>query len=240
MVAGARLTISYIRIGGVWKDLPPAFLSHLQDLVDLLPGKFDEYETMLTAGPLWQERLEGIGRLSREEAINMGLTGPILRGSGVDWDLRRDMPYSGYENCDLTYRSARTATATGATSSAWRRCAKARYHHRRWRTCPTVSSAPTTARSACPPRRTGREHGGADHHFKLMTEGFGLSAWPTTASGQQGRTRLRLQRYYRAHRLHVREELQQPLRHQQDVQMSCCRISSPTSALSTSSWEVDR
>jgi len=101
MVAGARLTISYIRIGGVWKDLPPAFLSHLQDLVDLLPGKFDEYETMLTAGPLWQERLEGIGRLSREEAINMGLTGPMLRGSGVDWDLRRDMPYSGYENYDF-------------------------------------------------------------------------------------------------------------------------------------------
>jgi len=101
MVCGARLTTSYIRVGGVWRDLPPAFITNLKDLLKLLPKQFDEYDDMLTSGPLWRERLEGIGYLSREDAINMGMTGPMLRGSGVDWDLRRDMPYGGYENYDF-------------------------------------------------------------------------------------------------------------------------------------------
>lgn len=101
MVCGARLTVSYIRIGGVWKDLPPAFMNNLRDLLAVLPRYFDDYESMVTSSPMWQERLEGIGKLTRAEAINMGLTGPMLRGSGVDWDLRRDVPYSGYENYDF-------------------------------------------------------------------------------------------------------------------------------------------
>src|SRR5688572_20895847 len=101
MVCGARLTVSYIRIGGVWKDLPPAFIPNLRDLLAVLPRYFDDYEAMVTSGPVWQERLEGIGKLTRDEVINMGLTGPLLRGSGVDWDLRRDMPYGGYENYDF-------------------------------------------------------------------------------------------------------------------------------------------
>ena len=101
MVCGARLTYSYIRIGGVWKDVQPAFISNLRDLLAVLPRYFDEYEAMLTDAPVWQERLRGIGVLSREQAIDMGMTGPMLRGSGVDWDLRRDMPYSGYENYDF-------------------------------------------------------------------------------------------------------------------------------------------
>lgn len=101
MVSGARLTLSYIRIGGVWKDLPPAFLNRIQNLVDILPQQFDDYETMLTGAPIWRKRLEGIGYVSSEDAINMGLTGPMLRGSGVDWDLRRDVPYSGYENYEF-------------------------------------------------------------------------------------------------------------------------------------------
>jgi len=101
MVCGARLTTSYIRVGGVWRDLPPAFLVNLKELIKMLPKQFDQYEAMLTSGPLWRERLEGIGYLSREDAISMGMTGPMLRGSGVDWDLRRDMPYGGYENYDF-------------------------------------------------------------------------------------------------------------------------------------------
>lgn len=101
MVCGARLTLSYIRVGGVWKDLPPAFLSNLRQLLDLLPGAFNDYEQMLTDAPIWRERLEGIGYVSREDALNMGLTGPMLRGSGVDWDLRRDAPYSGYEQYEF-------------------------------------------------------------------------------------------------------------------------------------------
>ncbi len=101
MVCGARLTLSYIRIGGVWADLPPAFVPELRKFLEVMPGYIDDYEQMLTHGPLWEERLRDVGYLSREEAINMGLTGPMLRGSGVDWDLRRDMPYSGYEDYDF-------------------------------------------------------------------------------------------------------------------------------------------
>ena len=101
IAAGARLTVSYIRVGGVWKDVPPAFMDNLKDLVKMLPKQFDEYESMLSNSPLWRERLEGIGYISREDSINMGLTGAMLRGSGVDWDLRRDMPYGGYETYDF-------------------------------------------------------------------------------------------------------------------------------------------
>lgn len=101
MVCGARLTVSYIRVGGVWADLPDAFLTHLQDFVRVMPSKIDDYERMLTEQAVWNERLRGIGVLSREQVMEMGLTGPMLRGSGVDWDLRRDMPYGGYENYDF-------------------------------------------------------------------------------------------------------------------------------------------
>ncbi len=101
MVCGARLTTSYIRVGGVWRDLPPAFITHLTDFVKLMPKQIDDYEAMLGDGPLWRERLEGVGKLSRADVINMGLSGVMLRGSGVDWDLRRDMPYGGYENYDF-------------------------------------------------------------------------------------------------------------------------------------------
>jgi NADH dehydrogenase I D subunit len=101
MVCGARLTVSYIRVGGVWADLPDAFLTHLQDFVRVMPGKLDDYERMLTDQRVWKDRLQGIGVLSSEQVVEMGLTGPMLRGSGVDWDLRRDMPYGGYENYDF-------------------------------------------------------------------------------------------------------------------------------------------
>ena len=101
MVCGARLTVSYIRVGGVWKDLPPAFISNLKDFIKVMPGYIDDYESMITDSPIWKERLVGIGKLTGAEAINMGLTGAMLRGSGIDWDLRRDMPYGGYENYDF-------------------------------------------------------------------------------------------------------------------------------------------
>lgn len=101
MVCGARLTVSYIRLGGVYRDLPPAFLTHLDEFLRDMPGRIDEYEQMLNGSPLWDVRLKGIGVLSRDEVINMGLTGPMLRGSGVDWDLRRDMPYGGIEQYDF-------------------------------------------------------------------------------------------------------------------------------------------
>lgn len=101
MACGARLTTSYMRIGGVAWDLPPAFIPKLRDFLAILPERFDEYERMLSENPIWRNRLEGIGYLSKEDAIAMGVTGPMLRGSGVKYDLRKAQPYCNYDQYDF-------------------------------------------------------------------------------------------------------------------------------------------
>jgi len=101
MICGARLTTSYIRIGGVWRDIPPAFESRVRDFLALMPARLDEYERMLTDNPVWRKRTQGIGKLTAEQAIALGVTGPMLRATGVPYDLRKVRPYSGYENYDF-------------------------------------------------------------------------------------------------------------------------------------------
>lgn len=101
MVCGARLTTSYIRIGGVWRDIPPAFVDRVRDFLAVMPRRLDEYERMLTESPIWRHRTVGVGKISAEQAIALGLTGPSLRASGVPYDLRKVRPYSGYENYDF-------------------------------------------------------------------------------------------------------------------------------------------
>ncbi|NOX62475.1 MAG: NADH-quinone oxidoreductase subunit D [Chloroflexi bacterium] len=101
MVCGARLTTSYIQVGGVQWDLPPAFEPRLRELLAILPERFDEYERMLTDNPIWRKRLEGVGYLSAEDAIAMNVTGPMLRGSGVKYDLRKAQPYCNYDQYDF-------------------------------------------------------------------------------------------------------------------------------------------
>ena len=97
MCTGARMMGSYFWIGGLLRDVPPQFEAAVQNIIETFPAKFDEYETLLTQNPLFLERTRMIGVVSAEEALSLGLSGATLRGSGVDWDLRRDMPYSGYE-----------------------------------------------------------------------------------------------------------------------------------------------
>jgi NADH-quinone oxidoreductase subunit D len=96
-VSGQRMMTSYFRIGGLALDPPLDFFSSVQSLVSILPEKIDEYENLLTGNPIFFNRLKGVGTLSAEDAIALGVTGPPMRASGVDWDLRRDMPYSSYE-----------------------------------------------------------------------------------------------------------------------------------------------
>ena len=76
---------------------PVDFYERVQNLLHMMPSKIDEYQNLLTGNPIWISRTKGVGYLSPEDAIALGVTGPPLRASGVDWDLRRDMPYSGYE-----------------------------------------------------------------------------------------------------------------------------------------------
>jgi len=96
-VSGQRMMSSYFRIGGVSLELPLDFYKNVQTFLTAMPSKIAEYEGLLTGNPIWIGRLKGVGHLSPEDAIALGVTGPPLRASGVDWDLRRDMPYSGYE-----------------------------------------------------------------------------------------------------------------------------------------------
>ncbi|MGA2047158.1 MAG: NADH dehydrogenase (quinone) subunit D [Terracidiphilus sp.] len=96
-VAGQRMMTSYIRIGGLSLEPPLDFLARVQDFIRTLPEKIDEYANLLTGNPIFRNRLKGVGILSGEDAIALGVTGPPLRASGVDFDLRRDMPYSSYE-----------------------------------------------------------------------------------------------------------------------------------------------
>ena len=98
MVSGQRMMTSYFRVGGVALEPPIGFFDRVRDFASLFPEKIDEYENLLTGNPIWMMRTKGVARMTAEDAIAMSATGPTLRGSGVDFDLRRDMPYSGYEN----------------------------------------------------------------------------------------------------------------------------------------------
>jgi NADH-quinone oxidoreductase subunit D len=96
-VSGQRMMTSYFRIGGLALEPPLDLFDRIQALLNILPEKIDEYQNLLTGNPIWISRLKGVGHLSAADAIALGVTGPPLRASGVDWDLRRDMPYSSYE-----------------------------------------------------------------------------------------------------------------------------------------------
>ncbi len=101
MTSGARLTCNYMRIGGVAFDLPDEFEPLARKLLDHLPGFFDEFEALLVENEIFVARTRGIGVISAEAAINASLSGPMLRGSGVAWDIRKADPYCGYEHYDF-------------------------------------------------------------------------------------------------------------------------------------------
>src|SRR6202042_2883740 len=97
MVSGQRMMTSYFRIGGLALEPPLGFFDRVRDFATRFPSKVDEYENLLTGNPIWGMRTKGVARITAEDAIALGASGPTLRGSGVDFDLRRDMPYSSYE-----------------------------------------------------------------------------------------------------------------------------------------------
>ena len=96
-LSGQRMMTSYIRIGGLAMEPPLDFFSRVQDFITTFPEKIDQYSNLLTGNPIFKGRLQGVGYLSAADAVALGVTGPPMRASGVDFDLRRDMPYSSYE-----------------------------------------------------------------------------------------------------------------------------------------------
>jgi NADH-quinone oxidoreductase subunit D len=177
-VSGQRMMSSYFRIGGVSLELPLDFYKNVQAFLTAMPAKIAEYEGLLTGNPIWIGRLKGVGHLSAEDAIALGVTGPPLRASGVDWDLRRDMPYSGYEKFDFK-------VPTSTVGDVW-----ARYAVRMDEMRESVKIAqqaldgmPEGRITADAPKiiLPNREQMKTQmesliHHFKIVTEGFGVPA----------------------------------------------------------------
>lgn len=100
-VSGVRMMSSYFRVGGLANDIPAGFDKRVKDILDTFPSKIEEYEGLLTNNRIWLNRTVGVGTISAEDAIDAGLSGPTLRGSGVAWDIRKSNPYSYYDKFEF-------------------------------------------------------------------------------------------------------------------------------------------
>jgi NADH-quinone oxidoreductase subunit D len=101
LTTGGRLMPNYMRIGGVAQDLEDGFVERCKAFTDDFDSRVDEYETLLTKNPIYIDRTKGVGILPLEDAINLGISGPMIRASGLDWDIRKTEPYLGYESYDF-------------------------------------------------------------------------------------------------------------------------------------------
>jgi len=174
LVCGARLTTSYIRPGGLWKDVPPSFEDRVRDVLKYFPRRIDEYEKMVTENPVWKVRTQGIGKLTTEQALSLGVTGPMLRATGLGFDYRKARPYTGYQNYDF---KVPTATEGDTYARYLVRVEEMRQSLRiieqGLQNLPGGPVWTEDRKMALPPRQeldTSME--AVIHHFKLMTEGF--------------------------------------------------------------------
>ena len=101
LVAGSRMHTRYFQTGGLAEDIPSGFFPECRSFAERMPASVDEYETLLSRNQIWLQRTVGIGALSAQDAVALGQSGPVLRASGVDWDLRRDQPYLRYGDVDF-------------------------------------------------------------------------------------------------------------------------------------------
>jgi NADH-quinone oxidoreductase subunit D len=173
-VTGLRMNHNYVRPGGVAADLPPRWRDDVMRLIDLITPRLDEYDVLMTNQPIWRERLQGVGVISSEECIALGVTGPILRSSGYAWDLRRDMPYLAYDQVDFD-------VIVGSYGDCFDRYAirlnEVRESMRIVRQIldkmPTGDYRIQDKKVTPPPRaRIDESMEALIHHFKIFTEGF--------------------------------------------------------------------
>ena len=101
MFSGQRMMTSYIRIGGLALEPPRGWQQVVGKFIKAFPSKVDEYEELLNANPIWMQRTKGVGFISLEDMLDLGVTGPMLRGAGLNWDIRKSEPYSSYEKFDF-------------------------------------------------------------------------------------------------------------------------------------------
>ena len=183
MVTGLRMNHNYIIPGGVWEDLPDGWTEFIEDILELLPGRIQEYEDLLSFNPIFLERTKGVGRISREQAVALGATGPILRATGVAWDLRRDLPYEDYAELDF---EVPTRTAGDVYARYEVRMAEMRESVKLVRQIvdrmPDGDFKNMDPKLTPPPRgELNRSMEAVIHHFKLVTQGYTVPAGETYA-----------------------------------------------------------
>jgi NADH-quinone oxidoreductase subunit D len=174
MCGGQRMMATYFRPGGLWRDVPVEFEDAVRQILKDFPARIDEYDRLLTKNPLFIERTNGIGILSREEGIAWGATGPTLRASGVAHDLRKAHPYSGYEQYEFDIA---THSAGDTFARYMVRMEEMRQSLRIvQQALDMLPSGPVRSnnRKFVPPPRAelGTSMEAVIHHFKLWTEGF--------------------------------------------------------------------
>jgi NADH-quinone oxidoreductase subunit D len=176
MVSGQRMMTTYIRPGGVWRDVPAEFEDAVRHYMEYLPPRIKMYEGLLTKNPLYIDRTKKIGAISGEDALAWGLTGPTLRGSGVAYDIRKDRPYAGYDQYDFD-----VAVADGGDVYA-RYLVRIEEMRQSLRiikqALDRLPDGPVRSnnRKYVPPPRSelSKSMEAVIHHFKLWTEGFSL------------------------------------------------------------------
>ncbi|HTR48254.1 MAG TPA: NADH dehydrogenase (quinone) subunit D [Verrucomicrobiae bacterium] len=174
-VSGQRMMTSYFRIGGLALEPPPGWLDKVRRVLDAMPGHIDEYETLLTENRIWKARTVGVGMLSAETAIAMGCSGPLLRASGVPYDIRKVFPYSSYNEFDF---EVKTSTGADCYARYQVRVAEMRESLKIIRQAMDKIPAEGPFRAelpgVIPPSREEMKTSieGLIYHFKIFTEGF--------------------------------------------------------------------
>jgi len=174
MLTGARLTVSFPRIGGIRNDVTQEFLDKTFDFIEEFPSRLEDYETLIDQNRIWLKRTKGIGVVTAEEAINMGLSGPMLRGSGVPYDIRKFEPYDAYDQVDFDV----PVGSAGDVYDRYRvRMNEFRQSLRIIRQCleklpKGAIISPDAPKFVLPPKdRVMRDMESLIHHFVLMTKG---------------------------------------------------------------------
>jgi len=173
-VTGLRMNHNFIRPGGVAADLPANWRDDVMSILDMLPDRLGEYDVLMTNQPIWRERLQGVGVITQAEAIALGATGPILRSTGLAWDLRRDMPYMHYDELEFD-------VIVGSYGDAFDRYAirlneireSMRIVRQILDRVPSGDYRIQDKKVTPPPRaRIDESMEALIHHFKIFTEGF--------------------------------------------------------------------
>jgi NADH-quinone oxidoreductase subunit D len=173
-VTGLRMNHNFIRPGGLAADMPAGWRDDVLAILENLPSRLEEYDILMTGQPIWRERLQGVGAITAREAMALGATGPILRSTGVAWDLRRDMPYLRYEDVEFDVIVGQYGDAYDRYAIRFNEIRESmKIVHQILDRMPSGDYRIQNKKVTPPPRaRIDESMEALIHHFKIFTEGF--------------------------------------------------------------------